>query len=177
MRHVAVFAVCLALAGCALMSRIETGQSAGDVRAGHGAPTRIIAQPDGGELWQYATQPFGTTFIQVRFDAAGQVAETWDGFAPKRLAQIKAGMGEEEVIDRLGPYRRIEYFALSREHVWDWNISNSDGPGIATRFNVHFRDGRVVRTSTSYEYGRDGRFFGSFGIGSGGSGVGFGMSF
>ncbi len=177
MRQLTMFALCVALAGCAMYSRIETGQPAAEVRAGHGAPTRIIAQADGGALWQYATQPFGTTFIQVRFDAAGQVVETWDGFAPEYLAKIKPGMGEQEVIDRLGPYRRIEYFALSREHVWDWNISNSGGPGIATRFNVHFRDGRVVRTSTSYEYGRDGRFFGGFGIGSGGSGVGFGMSF
>ena len=177
MRAVIVFAIGIALPGCALVPRIETGQAATEVRAGHGAPTRIITQADGGELWQYATQPFGTTFIQVRFDAAGQVVSTWDGFAPGRLAQIKPGMNEQEVADRLGPYRRIEYFALSREHVWDWNISNADGPGIATRFNVHFRDGHVVRTSRSYEYGRDGRFFGGFGIGSGGSGVGFGVSF
>lgn len=172
-----VFVLCLLLAGCALFPRIEPGQPEVQVRSEQGAPTRIIEQADGGELWQYATQPFGTTFIQVRFDADGRVVESWDGFAPGRLAQIRPGMNESEVTERLGPYRRIEYFALSREHVWDWNISNADGPGVATRFNVHFRDGRVVRTSRSYEYGRDGRVFGGFGIGSGGSGVGIGVSF
>lgn len=177
MRHLAVFTLCLTLAGCALLPRVEPGQSADQVRHERGAPSRIIAQTDGGALWQYATQPFGTTFIQVRLDAAGRVVDSWDGFARHRLAQIQPGMNEVEVTDRLGAYRRIEYFALSREHVWDWNISNSDGPGIATRFNVHFRDGRVVRTSRSYEYGRDGRFFGGFGIGSGGGGVGLGVSF
>lgn len=163
------------LVGCALMPPIEPGQRAAQVRAEQGAPTRILPQPDGGELWQYATQPFGTTFIQVRFDADGQVVDTWDGLAADRLAQIQPGMTLDEVLTRLGPQRTVERFALSGETVYDWNVSNSGNPGIATYFNVHFRDDRVVRTSTTYEFGRDGSFFGGFGIG-GGSGMGGGVS-
>ncbi|MBT0962346.1 hypothetical protein [Denitromonas iodatirespirans] len=167
--------VVLWLAGCALMPPIVPGQSAAQVRAEQGAPTRILPQADGGELWQYATQPFGTTFIQVKFDAAGQVVDTWDGLAADRLAQIQPGMTLDEVQQRLGPQRSVERFALSGETVYDWNISNSGNPGTATFFNVHFRDDRVVRTSTTYQFPRDGSFFGGFGI-HGGSGMGVGIN-
>lgn len=167
----------LGLTACAALAPIVPGQSAAQVRTAHGAPTRIVDQAGGGELWQYATQPFGTTFVQVRFDASGQVVETWDGLAPERLAQIQPGMTLAAVRERLGPQRSVTHFALSGETVYDWNISNSGNPGIATYFNVHVRDEAVVRTSTTYEYPRDGMFFGGFGIGAGsGSGVGIGIN-
>ena len=171
MRALIALLVSLLLAGCALHRPIVIGQPEGEVRAEQGAPTRILPQADGGALWQYATQPFGTTFIQVRFDAQGQVVESWDALAADRLAQIEAGMAREAVLERLGPHRSIEHFALSGETVYDWNISNVGGPGTATYFNVHFQNDRVVRTSTTYDFPRDGLFFGGFGIGSG-SGVG-----
>ncbi|TVT46929.1 MAG: hypothetical protein FHP94_15920 [Denitromonas halophila] len=167
----------LGVSACATRPPIAPGQSAVQVRSEHGAPTRIIVQPGGGELWQYATQPFGTTFVQVKFDATGQVIETWDGLAADRLAKIRPGMTVVQVIDQLGPQRSVEHFSLSGETVYDWNISNIGNPGTATYFNVHFRDEVVLRTSTTYEYPRDGRFFGGFGIGGGsGSGVGIGIN-
>ncbi len=167
----------LGLAACATRPPIVPGQSAVQVRADRGAPTRIITRPDGGELWQYATQPFGTSFVQVRFDPVGQVVETWDGLAADRLARIRPGMTVEQVIDQLGPQRSIEHFSLSGETVYDWNISNSGNPGTATYFNVHFRDDVVRRTSSTYDYPRDGLFFGGFGISGGsGSGVGIGIN-
>ncbi|KAA3651927.1 MAG: hypothetical protein DWQ11_13015 [Proteobacteria bacterium] len=167
----------LGLSACAALTPITPGLPAAEVRSAHGAPTRIVAQADGGQLWQYATQPFGTTFVQVRFDASGRVVDTWDGFAAERLAQIQPGMALAEVRERLGPQRSVERFALSGETVYDWNISNRGNPGIATYFNVHVRDEAVVRTSTTYEYPRDGMFFGGVGIGAGsGSGVGIGIN-
>ncbi|MCB1959179.1 MAG: hypothetical protein KDE68_01430 [Rhodocyclaceae bacterium] len=164
------------IAGCALFPTVQPGDDARAVKDAKGAPTRIVAQPGGGELWQYATQPFGITFINVLFDAHGRVSTVWDGLSDARRAQIAPGMTMAQVTERLGPHRSAETYALSGEAVWDWNVSNVGGPGTATYFNVHFRQGVVVRTSTSYEYPPDGALFGPIGFGAGhGSGLGIGI--
>ena len=165
----------VALAGCAIAPVPQPGDGVSAVDRKYGAPTHILAQPDGGELWQYATQPFGVTFINVHLAADGTVRAVWDGLSDAHRARIVAGMREAEVVALLGSRRSIETYALSGESVWDWNISNLGRPGIATRFNVHFREGRVVRTSMSYVYPRDGAFFGETGAGIG-RGIGFGLS-
>ena len=51
---------------------------------------------------------------------------------------------------------------VTSDGIWDWNIRN-DGPGIAVLFNVHFIDDKVVRTSQTYVYPRDGAMFGGRG--------------
>ena len=43
------------------------------------------------------------------------------------------------------------FFKLSGEDVWDWNIE-PDMNGYLLRFNVHFKDGVVLRTSQSAVY-------------------------
>ncbi len=169
------------LGACALFPRLELGQTKAQVVRGFGTPSRIVRQADGAELWQYATQPFGTTFVNVRFDAAGQVVKHWDALDEAYRGEITPGLSMAEVADRLGPHRAEFRFANSGETVRDWNVSNIGNPGIATQFNVHFRDGRVVRTSVSYVYARDrvgaGGWFGGFHIGSGGWGGGVGIGF
>ena len=153
------------LGGCALFGRVEPGMDAAQVRDEVGAPGLSIEAPEGGRIWQYPTQPAGTTFRNVRFDAAGQVVEVWDGLDMAHLAQVQVGMSEAEVARRLGPYRTEVYFSLSGETVRDWNVDNTGNPGLATLFNVHFRDGQVVRTSTSYVYAEDVKFLGGLGGG------------
>lgn len=163
------------------MPHLEPGQDEAQVRHELGEPTRVIQEPDGGTRWQYATQPFGISFVNVRFDPAGRLSQFWDGLDEAHRSDVRVGMTTEEVADRLGPYRTEVYFSLSKETVRDWNVNNQFGPGIATLFNVHFKRGRVVRTSTSYVYPRDGGMafggVGGFHIGSGGWGGGVGIGF
>ncbi len=71
-------------------------------------------------------------------------------------------MSKEQVSRLLGTHRSEQRFRNSGETVWDWNIRN-DGPGIATLFNVHFIDDKVVRTSQTYVFPRDGAIFGGWG--------------
>jgi outer membrane protein assembly factor BamE (lipoprotein component of BamABCDE complex) len=175
------FVIFLLLAGCALIPHLEPGQSQDQVRHELGAPSRVVTEANGGTRWMYANQPFGTTFINARFNAEGRLTEFWDGLDDKHLADIRVGMSMDEVADHLGPYRTEVYFSLSKETVRDWNVNNQTGPGIATLFNVHFKDGLVVRTSMSYVYPRDVKFlgsgFGGFHMGSGGWGAGVGIGF
>lgn len=143
------------LGGCALFGRVEPGMDAAQVRDEVGAPGLSIEAPEGGRIWQYPTQPAGTTFRNVRFDAAGHVVEVWDGLDAAHQAQIQVGMSEAEVMRRLGPFRTEVYFSLSGETVRDWNVDNTMNPGVATHFNVHLREGKVVRTSISLVYMND----------------------
>ena len=71
-------------------------------------------------------------------------------------------MTREEVDRLLGQHRSEQVFKQSGEEVWDWNVRN-DGPGVGTLFNVHFVDGKVVRTSQTYLYPREGPYFGPWG--------------
>ena len=78
------------------------------------------------------------------------------------VARVERGMSKEQVSRLLGTHRSEQRFTNSGETVWDWNIRN-DGPGIAVLFNVHFIDDKVVRTSQTYVYPRDGAMFGGRG--------------
>ncbi len=144
-----VFLAVLLLAGCSAFAPPRPYTSEAEVLAARGHPTQRWDNADGSTTLQYATQPFGESCLMVTVDAQGRVLRQEDGLSDAGRAKVKAGMSKEEVNRLLGAHRSVQYFALSREEVWDWNIENT-GPGIATLFNVHFVDGRVVRTSQTY---------------------------
>ncbi|MCB1914362.1 MAG: hypothetical protein KDG52_01385 [Rhodocyclaceae bacterium] len=153
--------LCLLLIACAYrppLLALPAGQvTEAEVVATAGAPTRRWQEADGGSTLEYATQPWGTVCWMVRLDADGRLVGVSDALSLDNRLTIEPGMNKAEVSRRLGVHRSVEYFVLSDEEVWDWNIENT-GPGIETRFNVHFRDGVVLRTSQSYIYPRDGGF-------------------
>ncbi|MCB1908561.1 MAG: hypothetical protein KDH15_14420 [Rhodocyclaceae bacterium] len=128
-----------------------------EVLATVGAPTRRWQDADGGTTLEYATQPWGTVCWMVKLGADGRLLGVSDALSLGNRLTIEPGMNRAEVSRRLGVHRSVEYFVLSDEEVWDWNIENT-GPGIETRFNVHFRDGIVRRTSQTYIYPYDGGF-------------------
>ncbi|MCP5232593.1 MAG: outer membrane protein assembly factor BamE [Rhodocyclaceae bacterium] len=154
----------LLLAACAGLPRhaeLQPGVSdMAEVRAAFGQPYRIHAEPDGGRTLEFSSQPNGIHCYMVRVDAAGRLVSVRDALSEAGLARVQPGMSREAVSQLLGNHRSIEFFRLSGEEVWDWNVDNRSGPGVATRFNVHFKDGRVVRTSTTYVFPADGLFEG-----------------
>ncbi|WP_214279275.1 hypothetical protein, partial [Escherichia coli] len=48
----------------------------------------------------------------------------------------------------LGTERSRVYFRLSEEDVWDWTVEPEQS-GYGLRFNVHFKNGVVLRTTQS----------------------------
>ena len=152
----------LLIAGCAFapeLARLPPGQATeSEVIAAAGTPDRRWPNPDGGVTLEYSSQPLGETCYMLTLDASGRLVSVEDVLQLDGRLRVREGMSRVQVSRLLGRERSIEYFVLSGEEVWDWNIDNSEGPGIATRFNVHFRDGVVVRTSQSYEFPADGEF-------------------
>lgn len=170
----------LALQGCAALAPPKPLADEAEVRATRGTPEVIWDNPDGTRSFQYPTQPNGTSTWTYVIDPAGKVVGQYDALAPNQRERVKPGMNQEDVRRLLGRERSIQRFSLSGEEVWDWNVPR-DWPGvIATLFNVHFVDGKVVRTSLSHIHpDGDGDFRFGFGIGRGvgphwGVGVGWG---
>ena len=151
-----------ALAGCATFQPPRPYATEAEALAARGEPTRRWSNDDGTTTLEYSTQPNGWTCLMVQVDQGGIVLRQWNALAPENLARVERGMDKEQVSRLLGTHRSEQRFTNSGETVWDWNIRN-DGPGIAVLFNVHFIDDKVVRTSQTYAYPRDGAMFGGWG--------------
>ncbi|PTT82929.1 hypothetical protein DBR42_16400 [Pelomonas sp. HMWF004] len=155
---IATLTVCSALlAACATPdrdARLKPGSSrAADVTALYGQPTRSWPEPDGGRTWEYSQQPMGRHCYMVRLAADDTVLSITDGLSPASRAQIEPGMTPEQVSRRLGTERSRVTYRNSGENVWDWTVEPEQQGGYGLRFNVHFKDGRVVRTTQSMVFG------------------------
>jgi hypothetical protein len=152
-RH-ALLTLCagLVLGGCAQLGRDQRllpGRSRGaEVLALYGPPVRIWPEADGGRTLEYSTQPFGRTCHLVRLDAADRLLGIEETLHYASRFAIRPGMSYEQVSRRLGRERSRMFFKLSGEDVWDWNVEPEQG-GYLLRFNVHFKDGVVLRLSQS----------------------------
>ncbi|ATE61489.1 hypothetical protein [Thauera sinica] len=151
------------LGGCAAFAPPRPFTTEAEALAARGEPTRRWQNEDGTTTLEYATQPYGHTCLMVQVDAGGIVLRQWDALDGDNLARVTKGMTRDEVSRLLGQHRSEQFFKLSGEEVWDWNIRNEYGASIATLFNVHFIDGKVVRTSQTYVYPPDGAMWGPWG--------------
>ncbi|MGL1834656.1 hypothetical protein ACKVEX_13755 [Rhodocyclaceae bacterium SMB388] len=132
-----------------------------------GQPSRIWINDDGTRTFEYATQPFGDDAWMYSIDADGRIVEQFDALSRKNLARVQKGMTVEQVQRLLGQHRSVQFFSLSGEEVYDWNIRNEWPDLRATRFNVHFVGGVVERTSQTLVFPRDGMFGWGIGLGLG----------
>jgi hypothetical protein len=149
MRIAALALSALLLAGCASAPRLQAGISRSeDVLAAYGQSWRIWPEADGGRTLEYPSQPKGRHCLMVRLDANGRLLSLEDGLSAASRARIEPGMTPEQVSRLLGTERSRVFFRLSGEEVWDWTVE-PDQSGYGLRFNVHFKEGRVVRTSQS----------------------------
>jgi hypothetical protein len=140
------------LTGCATPghdARLKPGTSGeAEVVALYGPPGRVWPEADGGRTLEYSTQPMGRPAWMVRLDAGGRLVGVVDGLSPAGRARVEPGMRPEQVSRLLGRERSRVFFRNSGEEVWDWTIE-PDQSGYGMRFNVHFKDGVVLRTTQS----------------------------
>jgi hypothetical protein len=148
--RLAVLALSTALlAGCATAPALLPGSSRSeDVIAAYGQPRRVWPEADGGRTLEYSSQPWGRHSYMVRVTADGRLVGIEDGLSPANRARIEPGMTPEQVSRLLGAERSRVFFRLSGEDVWDWTIEPEQS-GYGLRFNVHFKDGVVLRTTQS----------------------------
>ena len=152
----------LSLSACVTYAPPRPFTTEAETLAAKGEPTRRWQDDDGTHTLEYATQPNGRSCLMVQVDQGGIVLRQWNALSEENLARVRKGMTGAEVDRLLGQHRSEQVFKQSGEEVWDWNVRN-DGPGVGTLFNVHFIDGKVVRTSQTYLYPREGPYFGPWG--------------
>lgn len=147
--------VALLLGGCALGLNplrdpaLQPGASTGaQLIAKLGPPSAIWPEADGGRTLQYATQPMGQRCLSLRLDAQDRLLRARDALAESERLLVREGMTPQEVSQLLCHERSRVFYPHSGEDVWDWNVA-PDQSGYRLRFNVHFKDGRVLRTSQS----------------------------
>jgi hypothetical protein len=140
------------LSGCAGLGsptqRLVLGVSQqADVLARFGPPVRRWPNADGGQTLEYSTQPFGQTCWMATLAADGRLLRLEDSLLPASRFSVAPGMTPEQVSRLLGRERSRVYYRFSGEDVWDWNVAPEAMGENLLRFNVHFKDGVVLRTS------------------------------
>jgi hypothetical protein len=154
-RLCALLLLSLALTGCAGLGapgrRLVVGVSTqAEVLASFGPPKRSWPNADGGQTLEYSSQPFGQNCWMATLAADGRLLRLEDTLLPASRFSIVPGMTPEQVSHLLGRERSRVVYRFSGEDVWDWNVApDSIGGDYLLRFNVHFKDGVVVRISQS----------------------------
>ena len=142
------------LAGCASSgsptSRLFVGVSTqAQVLAHLGTPVRSWSNEDGGQTLEYSSQPFGQTCWMATLAADGRLLRLEDSLLPASRFSVTPGMTPQQVSRLLGRERSRLVYRFSGEDVWDWNVAPDSIGDNLLRFNVHFKDGVVLRTSQS----------------------------
>ncbi|MCV2360695.1 hypothetical protein LNV08_17115 [Paucibacter sp. TC2R-5] len=145
--------LCLSLAACVSVPSprsVSPGMSAAAVLAQYGQPTQIWPDLDGkgGKTLEYSQQPMGKSALMIRVDADGKVISIEDTLQPAVRARVQPGWTPDQVSRLLGKERTRVTFRFSGEEVWDWTVPD-EMMGQRQRFNVHFKDGVVLRTTHS----------------------------
>lgn len=148
-------ALTVAATGCASLAPPPWADNEDELLERRGTPTRVWPGEGGGRVLEYSSQPAGHSNWMIEVDAEGRIVGHHDSLTRANLHRVREGTTLEAVQQLLGQHRRVTLYRLSGEEVWDWNVANLDPGVIATYFNVHFIDGRVVRTSFTYEYPND----------------------
>lgn len=94
--------------GCALQSQLEPatrlkpGQDEAAVVAVMGSPNARHALPGGARRLEFARGPLGFETWMVDMDPAGRVTRVEQVLNPRRFAEVRRGMDEAELVQRLG---------------------------------------------------------------------------
>ena len=149
MQRLVLLLLAALLSACATPAndpRLVPGRSTvAEARAIYGKVTRIWPDAGGGQTLEYSQQPYGEHCYMLSFDAEGRLLTARDGLAPNERSRVQPGMSMEQVERMLGRELSRVAFSRSGEEVWDWNITPPGG--FLLRFNVFFKEGRVVRTA------------------------------
>lgn len=112
------------------------------VREKVGKPDSIQEEPGGEQLWEFPFGPEGIHTYRLRFDAQGVLQSLEQILTRETFSQIKPGMRQAEIRQRLGKPRTQVTYDLSQQEVWDWRFQ--DGATNTLLFVVTFDSQGVV---------------------------------
>lgn len=132
------------LAGCAGFGALEPGTPSQQVQSRHGAPTAVLKNPDGSELWEYSHGPYGTQTYMVTMGSDRTVQEVHQVLNNEFFDKVRTGMSRDGVRRLLGAPAEIMVFDARAEEVWTWRYHDIK----PMFFNVMFdRSAGTVRST------------------------------
>jgi outer membrane protein assembly factor BamE (lipoprotein component of BamABCDE complex) len=133
---VAVTLIVAALAGCASPRTVGTGSTLVEMLARAGRPTDIRIDPNGDELWEYATGPQGHETYLVRAGLDKRVKEITQLLTDEQLNKIVPGtMTKADVRNILGKPSEVTFAAAGTVWSWRFKRDGSQMGFLTVRFN------------------------------------------
>ena len=117
------------LAGCALPGAIAiNATNADELQRRLGKPTETLANPAGGEFWDYAYGPEGMETWRFGVDGGRVVRSKEQLLTFERLHMVNTGSATQaQVRGLLGKPSQILQFAMGP--VWEWRVNMHPTPG------------------------------------------------
>ena len=140
--HLALILLIGVLAGCASPGSIVPNTTTADELSKRlGTPTDKRSNPNGGEFWDYAYGPEGTTTWRFGIDGSRMVRSVEQLLTEERLHKVVPGVTNEAgVLDLLGRPRLVTRYG--HETAWEWRADLSPNKGVyIVRFGL---DGKAL---------------------------------
>ncbi len=138
----ALAALVVQLAGCALPAREAPGALRADVVARLGAPTASFPLP-GGERLLYSELPAGFAAYNLDFDASGRLVRNEQVLTQARFENLPVGIWTTADVQRtFGAPLRVERVARFEGDIWTYRFRQNSDPRLA---HVHLDRQGVVR--------------------------------
>ncbi|KRD22126.1 hypothetical protein ASE39_07050 [Acidovorax sp. Root267] len=138
----ALLALVVQLAGCALPAREEPGALRAEVVARLGPPTATVPLSSGERLL-YSELPAGFAAYTLDFDASGRLVRNEQVLTQTRFENIPVGVWTAADVQRtFGPPLRVERVARFEGDIWTYRFRQNSDPRLA---HVHLDPQGVVR--------------------------------
>ena len=148
-KTIAALLVAALVAGCAIFSRIEPGDTADSVIDRFGHPDTIWENPDGSEVWQFPQGFYATETFMVTIGPDRKVKGVHQALSEPFLSQIQPGMTKDDVHRILGRPREIWRFPSRNNETWTWRYRDTNFMLFHVLFDT--RTGKVTRTQRLQE--------------------------
>lgn len=142
---IATLSVALVLGGCALFREPPAvGEPVAAVTAKLGQPTGSYPAPDGGQMLEYATAPFGQFTWMAHIGPDGRLVSYEQVLTGEKFATIKVDQATKlDVLRTIGRPAETSRVRLRNYEVWSYRYKEA---GVwNSLMHVHFDEAGIVR--------------------------------
>jgi outer membrane protein assembly factor BamE (lipoprotein component of BamABCDE complex) len=155
MKYAFAASFALALAACAMPSRLPPGASEAQVRAVMGAPAMEFSAPDGSRQLAYPTGPLGQHTYMAYLTPDGRLDRVEQVLDDVRFQAIQPGMTKDELLRFIGPPFQTGRFPNLRQTAWDYRFRDTWGYEAILSVMLDDNDVVVGRVIQRIDRGRD----------------------
>jgi hypothetical protein len=128
-----------ALAACAVLrppGGLPPGTSIDEARRSFGGPSGEYTLPGGGTRLEFRQGSFGKQTYMLDFDAGGRLVATQQVLTPANFATITPGMGQSEVLVRIGRPAFVFPVGWQQLQVWNYRFGGLEGDCVVFQVSI-----------------------------------------